>query len=240
MEQNLTDEFLDLYRILEIEGKEKYFPKSGEGENIIGRLMNTPQLREYKEDINYCRVVRNFLVHTPKVNQTYSIMPSPEMVAFLKDLIKEIKNPPLAKDYAIKINNMYTVSLKSNIVDVVRYMQTMGFTHVPVIEDGKIYGVFSANVLYTYLSKTNEEIKTFDTDLSLLKDYLPLHKHTNEYFAFVDENTTLREVSQLFKIDVRSMKQLSAVFITENGHSDERIQAMLTPYSILRDAPDLY
>ena len=92
MEQNLTDEFLDLYRILEIEGKEKYFPKSGEGENIIGRLMNTPQLREYKEDINYCRVVRNFLVHTPKVNQTYSIMPSPEMVAFLKDLIKEIKS----------------------------------------------------------------------------------------------------------------------------------------------------
>ena len=51
MEQNLTDEFLDLYRVLEIEGKEKYFPKSGEGENVIGRLMNLPQLREYKEDI---------------------------------------------------------------------------------------------------------------------------------------------------------------------------------------------
>ena len=239
MQQSTTDEFLDLYRRLEIEGRDAYFKNAPNNENIIGRLMNLPQLHEYKEDINYCRVVRNFLVHTPKVNNNYVVEPSQEMVDFLKKLLKNIQNPPLAIDYAIKINNMYTVSLKSNIVDVVRYMQTMGFTHVPVIEEGKIFGVFSANVLYTYLSQA-KKVKTFDTELKLVKDYLPLHKHTNEYFAFVSSEATLHEVSKLFKIDVRSMKQLAAVFLTENGHSDERILAMMTPYSILRDAPDLF
>ena len=239
MDKNLTEEFLDLYARLESEGRAAYFKKAPENENIIGRLMNLPQLREYKEDINYCRVVRNFLVHTPRVNSGYAISPAPEMIELLKRLIKEIKNPPRAIDYAIKINNMFTVNLKSNIVDVVRYMQTMGFTHVPVIENDKIYGVFSANVLYTYLSQA-KEVGTFDTSLELVNDYLPLHKHTNEYFAFVSRDTTLHEVSKLFKIDVRSMKQLSAVFLTENGHSDEHILAMMTPYSILRDAPDIF
>ncbi|MBR6401100.1 MAG: hypothetical protein IKS17_07770 [Firmicutes bacterium] len=239
MENTTAEEFLDLYARLENEGRAAYFKKSPDNENIIGRLMNLPQLREYKEDINYCRVVRNFLVHTPRVNSSYAISPSPEMVEFLKKLIENIQNPPRAIDYAVKINNMYTVNLKSNIVDVVRYMQTMGFTHVPVIESGKIFGVFSANVLYTYLSQA-KEVGNFDTSLELVRDYLPLHKHTNEYFAFVSRDTTLHEVSKLFKIDVRSMKQLSAVFLTENGHSDEHILAMMTPYSILRDAPDLF
>lgn len=239
MEQNLTEEFLDLYRRIESEGRSKYFRHTPENENIIGRLMNLPQLREYKDDINYCRVVRNFLVHTPKINSSYSITPSAEMLDFLKRLLQQIQDPPLAIDYAIKINNMYTVSLKSNIVDVVRYMQGKGFTHVPVLDSGKMFGVFSANVLYTYLSQT-KEVETFDTELSLLKEYLPPDKHTDEYFAFVPARITLHEVSKLFKIDVHSMKQLSAIFLTENGHSDEKILAMMTPYSILRDAPDLY
>lgn len=238
MEKDRTIEFLDLYSRLEKAGRDKYFPKVPPSENIIGRLMNLPQLREYKEDIDYCRVVRNFLVHTPRVSSTYAIEPSQEMVDFLRKLVKNINNPLKAIDYAVRINNMYNVDLKSNIVDVVQHMQTMGFTHVPVLENGKIFGVFSANVLYTYLSCAKDEIKSFDTEMSILADYLPIHKHTNEYFAFMSIEKSLYEVSQLFKIDVRSMKQLAAVFLTENGRADEKILAMLTPYSILRDAPD--
>lgn len=237
MAENLTEEFLDLYRQLEHEGRRIYFPNVSEKEGIIGRLINLPQLREHKEDIDYCRVVRNFLVHTPKVKSGYAISPSKEMVDFLKKLIQQIKNPPKAIDYAVKINNMYTVSLKSNIIDVVQYMQTMGYTHVPVIENGKMMGVFSGNVIYTYLSQSNTRANSLDTELYALQEYLPIFKHTNEYFAFMPLTATLHEVSQLFKIDVRSMKQLAAIFLTENGRSDEKILAMLTPYSILRDSP---
>ena len=240
MEKNRTFEFLDLYSRLEKIGRDKYFPNVQHNENIIGRLMNLHQLQEYKEDIDYCRVVRNFLVHTPRVSSTYAIEPSQEMVDFLKDLIENISDPPRAIDYAVKINNMYNVDLKSNIVDVVQHMQVMGYTHVPVLQNGKMFGVFSANVLYTYLSHTNGEVKSFDAELSILSDFLPVHKHTNEYFAFMSVDRSLHEVSQLFKIDVKSMKQLAAVFLTENGKADEKILAMLTPYSILRDAPDRF
>ena len=55
------DKFLELYRQLEREGRRVYFPNAADNENIIGRLMNVPQLQHYKDDIDYCRVVRNFL-----------------------------------------------------------------------------------------------------------------------------------------------------------------------------------
>ncbi len=238
MSKKRTEEFLSLYSRLEAVGRERYFKNSRENENIIGRLMNLPQLREFKEDIDYCRVVRNFLSHNPRVGSNYAIEPSKEMVDFLRELVEHIDNPLTAYDYSIKINNMYNVDLKSNIVDVVHHMQIMGFTHVPVLDNGLLFGVFSANVLYTYLSHTQGKIESFDTEMALLAEYLPIHKHTNEYFAFMSRNKSLYEVTRLFKIDVRSMKQLAAVFLTENGRADEKILAMLTPYSILRDAPE--
>lgn len=74
--------------------------------------------------------------------------------------------------------------------------------------------------------------------LRVLEEYLASDMHTNEYFAFVEKNATLYEVSKLFTIDVRSMKNLAVVFFTENGKINEKILGMMTPYSILRDAPE--
>ena len=242
MEPNteITEEFLQLYRQLEQEGRLAYFPSDSPKESIIGRLMSVPQLKKYKEDIDFCRVVRNFLVHTPKVNNAYAIAPSQEMVNFLKKLINEIKSPVQAMEYAIKINNLYTINMRSNILDVVRFMQTMGYTHVPILEDGKLVGVFSPNVIYSYLSQTKDPVTSLDTELSLMKDYLSIYNHTNEYFTFESRDATLYSVSKQFKIDSHNMKQLAAVFLTETGSEHEKVLAMLTPYSILRDAPDAY
>ena len=74
-EKGRTEEFLDLYRKLEHIGREIYFPNSNNAP-IIGRLQALPVLKEFKEEIDYCRVVRNFLVHNPKVNGAYPIAPS--------------------------------------------------------------------------------------------------------------------------------------------------------------------
>ncbi len=238
--EELTDEFLQLYRQLEQEGRLAYFPTASPKESVIGRLMSVPQLKKYREDIDFCRVVRNFLVHTPKVDETYPIGPSRAMVDFLRKLIENIKSPILAIEYAIKINNLYTINMHSNILDVVRFMQTMGFTHVPILEEGKLVGVFSSNVIYSYLAQTKDPVTSFDTELSVFREYLSIYNHTNEYFTFESRDVTLYQVSKQFKIDSHNMKQLAAVFLTENGSEHEKILAMLTPYSILRDAPDVY
>lgn len=232
------DKFLELYRQLEREGKRVYFPEATDKENIIGRLMSVPQLQPFKDDIDYCRVVRNFLVHNPKVNGEYAVIPSDKLIDFMQRCVDMIKSPMKAIDYAIKINNMYTAALSSKVLDVIRHMRTNGFTHVPVMENNRLIGVFSANVLFGYLSDARFEDITLGARMEQFVDHLALQNHTNEYFIFMSKNVTLYEVSRRFKIDAKTMKQLCAVFLTENGRSDEKVLAMITPYSILRDAPD--
>lgn len=236
---NNGDRFLELYRQLEREGKRVYFPNAEEKENIIGRLMNVPQLKNLKDDIDYCRVVRNFLVHNPKVKGEYAVTPSDALVAFMQRVVDQIKNPLRAMDYAIKTRNMYTAALSSKVTDVIRHMHVNGFTHVPVMEDNKLIGVFSANVLFGYLAEVRPGEITIDAAMDSFVEHIALHRHTNEYFAFMPENAALYEVSRLFKIDARSMKQLCAVFFTKTGRPDENVLGMITPYSLLRDAPDL-
>jgi predicted transcriptional regulator len=232
------DKFLELYRQLEREGRRVYFPEAADNENIIGRLMNVPQLKMYKDDIDYCRVVRNFLVHTPKVNGGYAIVPSDELVDFLQRCVDRIKNPIKAMDYAVKINNMYTAGLSSRVIDIIRHMRINGFTHVPIMEDNRLIGVFSANVLFGYLADASFNDIDLGATIEQLASHIAINNHTNEYFVFMPKDSTLHEVSRRFKIDTRTMKQLCAVFLTESGKSDERVLGMITPYSLLRDAPE--
>lgn len=233
------DRFLELYRQLEREGKRVYFPDAKDNENIVGRLMAVPQLKSLKDDLDYCRVVRNFLVHNPKVKGEYAVTPSDKLVEFMQQCVDQIRDPARAMDYAIKRRNMYTAALSSLLVDVTRHMYKNGFTHVPIIEDNKLIGVFSANVLYGYIAVGGLSEITREARIEQFIEHIALHNHTNEYFTFMRSDATLYEVSKLFKIDKRSMKQLCAVFFTENGRSDENVEGMMTPYSLLRDTPDL-
>ena len=81
--------------------------------------------------------------------------------------------------------------------------------------------MFSANVLFGYLAGTSLSEITVDAKIEQFIDHIALHNHTNEYFTFIRSDATLYEVSKLFKIDKRSMKQLCAIFFTENGRSSE-------------------
>lgn len=237
--QSNGDKFLELYRQLEREGKRIYFPTAPDNENIIGRLMNVPQLQGMKDDLDYCRVVRNFLVHNPKVKGEYAVTPSDKLVEFIGHCVEVVKSPLRAIDYSVKINNMYTAALSSRVFDVIRHMRTNGFTHVPIMDDSRLIGVFSANVLFGYLADADFKDITLDAKIEQFIDHIALSNHTNEYFIFMPKNATLYEVAKRFKIDSKTMKQLCAVFLTENGKPDEKVLGMMTPYSMLRDAPRL-
>lgn len=235
---NNTDKFLDLYRQLEKIGRANYFPEVPEGSPIITRLTTIPSLREFKEDIEYCRVVRNFLVHTPRVRNVYPVIPSDDMIKILEKCISRVKSPIKAMDFAIKRENMFSATLNNKVTKVTNYMNNKGFTHVPIFEEDKLLGVFSDNVFYSYICDNGTIHIDENTEFIELINYLGLSYHKNEYFAFIRADATLFEVSNLFNIDSKSMKQLAVVFFTENGRSDGHVKGMMTPYSLLRDAPE--
>ena len=172
-EKGRTEEFLDLYRKLEHIGREIYFPNSNNAP-IIGRLQALPVLKEFKEEIDYCRVVRNFLVHNPKVNGAYPIAPSEEMLDVLRKCVDRISNPILAMKFAVRRENLYSATLDCKISEVAEYMDTHGFTHVPVFEKEKLVGVFSDNSIYAYVCAHKELNINVHSTLRVLEEYLSL------------------------------------------------------------------
>lgn len=235
---NNTDKFLDLYRQLERIGRANYFPEIPEGSPIIARLTAIPALREFKEDIEYCRVVRNFLVHTPRVRNVYPVIPSDDMIRILEKCVARVKSPTKAMEFAVRRENMFTASLGDKITKVTDYMNSRGFTHIPIFDEDKLLGVFSDNVIYSYICDRGTVHIDEDTELFEFINYLGLSYHINEYFAFMKADATLYEAADLFSIDSKSMKQLAVIFFTDNGRSDGNIKGMMTPYSLLRDAPE--
>lgn len=228
-----TDKFLQLYKELEFEGRRIYFPDAKENETIIGRLFTVPQLKKYKEDLDYCRIVRNFLTHNPKVGGVYPIIPSIEMINLLKRCLNIIVNPPKAIDFAIPIERIYTAALDSKLSEVIRVMNSFTYTHIPIMENGKLVGIFSENTVFTYMCYENSININENTCISQFEKYLPLDEHLNEYFMFLPETAFLYEVQELFKYTPVRKKLLTVIYITKTGKRDEPLIGMVTPWDLL-------
>lgn len=231
-----TDRFIQLYKKLEFEGRRIYFPDSKPNESIIGRLFTIPQLKPYKEDLDYCRVVRNFLTHNPKVGGVYPIIPSPEMLKLLEKCLLAITNPPKAINYSIPIDKIFTTTLDEKVSDVITIMNKFIYTHVPVTDNEKFIGIFSESTIYTYICRCGSAHINENTLIREFIDYLPPDEHINEYFAFIQKDALLHEVQDLFKYTLRRNKLLTVVYLTETGKRTEPILGMITPWDLLEQS----
>lgn len=232
-----TDKFLQLYKQLEFDGRRLFFPNTKEGDNIIGRLLSIPYLKRFKEDLDYCRVVRNFLTHNPKVDGVYPIIPSQEMVRLLEHCVNIVNNPPKAIEFAVPASKILTADFDCPVLEIIEMMNRFVYTHVPVLKDGKLIGVFSDNTVYSYICREKELTIDDDTKISMFEKYIHLDEHINEYFEFVPKNTMFYEIEELFKYNYQCKrnKLLSVIYITENGKRDEKILGMLTPWDVLSE-----
>jgi len=228
-----ADLFLDLYKQVETIGRSVFFPKLPESENIIGRLMNLPQLEKHKEELNYCRVVRNFLTHNPRVGGAYPIEPSAQMVALLERILTSLENPPKAIDFAVRRKHMLVLHPHDLLVDVMRRMREKAFTHAPVVEKGKLVGIFSDNILADCICATGGLIVTTGTELHAFSHFYRLDAPENQDFGFIPEDAPLSAAEAIFQENHRQGRLVSVVYITKSGKATDSILGMLTPWDLL-------
>ena len=229
----VTDEFLDLYKQLEYVGRNTFFPHASDNENIIGRLINLPQMVKYKEEINYCRVVRNFLTHNPRVGGAYPLEPSAQMLALLRRILAALEMPPLAMDFAIRRKHMLTVQPSDFVVDAMHRLREKAYTHAPVMEKGKLLGVFSDGVVSDYICAHRGISLSEETTLAQFQDFYRLHAPENQVYAFIASDTPLAVAEAIFQDNYKRRQLISVVYITQKGSTNESILGMLTPWDVL-------
>ncbi|MDF2543326.1 MAG: hypothetical protein K0S47_3044 [Herbinix sp.] len=223
--------FLDQYKTLEKLVTSTY--KLASDGTAISQLERRPEFRKMKAELSYCREVRNLLQHNPKVGEDYAVEPSDSMIKLLSDIIEKIKNPMRGRDIAIPFQKVYWKSLEDLVLPTMKDMKNNVYTHVPMLQDGKVIGVFSDNSLFSYILE--EEIVSIDNATKFLdiKKYLPLDRHPSEIFRFAKYDDLLSDIETLFEVTFDHKERIGMVFLTENGKETERIQGILTPWDII-------
>ncbi len=233
MESDRVEKFLDLYKKLEQLLKQLYANDSGRYDSVIVRYENSLTDSVIRDELKSIREVRNVLQHNPKVSGSYIVEPSPEVTAALEKIIRQIEHPKLAIDFGVKANQIYKATLESKLLKVISVMKERGFSHIPVIENNKLYGVLSAYTVFEFVTEQGMQIITEDTKVSAMKHYLPIKNHKNEYYLFLPKKATFTEADEAFEKRDSKGRRLVVIFITEHGKPDEQLLAMLTPWSVV-------
>ena len=227
---NLTDEFINQYKSLEMEVKKIY--KLSDTESAVPFLERSPEFKYLKEELRYCREVRNLLAHNPKLGANYPVEVSEEMVNLLKATMQKIVNPDRADTVMIHSNQVLTKTLSDSVLQTMQEMNEHSYTHIPIVEDGKVIGVFSENTVFSYV--VDEEIieindKTKFTDI---KEYLPVEKHVTETIEFVGRNVLLTSIVNQFNSKLNKRERIGLMIVTNSGKNTEKMLGIITPWDV--------
>lgn len=226
-----TAEFIELYNRLEGAIREAYDVPRDVGA-VAWLVRNERGFRAIRDDLNYCREVRNFLQHNERVDGEYAVVPSDAMLRSIKQTIERIENVAVALYLCVRTADIRSACMKDLVLPAMRDMSSGGYTHIPILEDGRVVGAFSENTLLSHIIKNGvvgfEDEDTFE----VVQELLPLDRHDSERFAFVAADAPATEVAELFQRRLRKSQRLGMAFVTAHGKREERLLGILTAWDL--------
>ncbi len=230
---NITDIFLDKYRELEVAVRYAY--KLGKYESAVSFLKKQKHFEKYSADIDYISDIRNLLSHNRKIAGEYAVVPSQQVIDFMDGLIGYISGRKRCRDIAIKVSDIFKRNLGGKVNDTVRIMNARNFTHVPVMENGKVTGVFSRNSMFSYVAENSACALISKPELTLgdIREYLKLDGREKEEYIFVKSSLYVDELEEIFDEMDKKGRRVGLVFLTKNGTRNEPLLGMLTPWDVI-------
>lgn len=226
-----TRAYLDLYSRLEKAIRDKYPVPDGDGA-VAWLARNERGYRGIANELDYCREVRNLLQHNELVNDDYAVVPSAGMMECLRDALSRVLDVPTAGGICVKTQQLYAASIHDRIRPAMRAMVQNAYAYVPILEDGRVQGVFSESTLLAYMN-TDEVVEIAEEDtFEKVRDLLPLDRHGVEKFAFVEAGLLATDIAELFQAAQKRRERLGMVFVTANGKQRERLLGILTAWDL--------
>ena len=225
---NNNELFIEKYKELEYEITKRYH--LSKTISPIPFIEKKNEYARFEKELNYCREVRNFLQHESKIKDEFAVIASDEMLEKMDEIIDAVKNPVRIKDVYVSIEKVYYKGLDSFVYPSMVSMDYKKYSHIPILENGTLVGVFSKTSIFKYLLE--EENNNFNDFVKFkdIKKYISLNE---EYYLFTTKDAPVEEIKdeviQFFKIG----KRVSIIFVTDNGEKDGKLVGLLTPYDIL-------
>ena len=230
-----AESFLQKYRVLEGLLEKRYEGVKTSAPSVVMEYLRDPDSQPVRVELDLLREIRNILSHNAGPGGEPVVEPSAEMLRRLDEVIAYIRRPRRAADFGTPAERVYSANPNDRALHVMRGMCKNGYSHVPVMDGGRMAGVFSARGLLEYLAERG--LDGIDDSLRVrdLGKHIRYDGRDGERYVFVSAQTSIVEVRNLFQKHTERNRRLSAVFVTENGVPGERLICMLTPWDVLSD-----
>ena len=146
-----SEQFLKQYRRLEGLLEKRYAARGMSTGSVVMEYLRDADSAPCRAELDLCREIRNLLTHNADGDGEPVVEPSQAVLDMLGRVIDHVRRPRLAIDYATPRENIMFARTGDSVLETMRQMQRMGFSHVPVLDRGGLLGVFSAGCLQAYL-----------------------------------------------------------------------------------------
>ncbi len=222
-----AETFLKRYRVLEDALEARYAGKPQRRSSVVAEFLSEEASEPYRERLNLARELRNIISHSADLDGGYIAEPSEELLGFLNEVIDYVKEPYEILDIMTPFSELLFAQLYSKLLPIMQGMEQKGFSHVPVLKGGRLFGVLSHGAMFTAVTDGALNL-TEKTTLSDLERYLPIESHISERYAFLSKGATLYDARKLFLVSATKKPRLAAIFITRNGAPEGKILGMVT------------
>jgi len=140
-------------------------------------------------------------------------------------------------EFGTPVERILCAHKNDKLAHVMSNMRKNGYSHVPVMEKGKICGVLSIRSIFDYLAEEGLECLHSDSRIADLGDAISLERNIGVRYLFMPENTNIEAVRAAFERYTDKNRRISAVFISKNGTEDDELICILTPWDVMKDMP---
>lgn len=225
-----ADEYIELYKKLERITKREY--GLGDSDKITGHLIRDRRFGRFTDNIDYCRRVRNLMSHEEKVDKQFLVDPSDAMIEFISKLIIELENRKKCHQIAVNLKSLYHGSMEDNVSEAMQIMRKENYTHIPILKDGQVVGVFDENAIFNYLAD-NIVVAVDELTFKDLEEYLSVDDRELITFEFVKSDSYVEDLIKKFDVNNSLDKRIGMVFLTPGGTRNEKITGIITTWDIL-------
>ncbi len=234
-----SQEFLRLYNDIDALLQDRYNDYDRNRSMIMRycqelQSSTNPQLYDRGRILNSLRQLRNALIHDFDMNRDQLFFISDKTISFLKNELEHLQNPKRAIDIGTHFDILTYGTYDTEIYPLLYKMLQKGFMQLPIVDkNGVLLGIFSPNVLLKYAAD-HPGLLNKQSKIDQVRDYIPLNQHFSEFYEFVKNDETVQNISKLFDSYTQRGKKLVVVFVTKNGKNDEPINAIITPYDVVK------
>ena len=227
--------FLQKYRILEGLLEKRYDGCRMHSSSVVMEFLRDDSSEGIRVDLDLIRELRNLLTHNAGADGAPIAEPSEEIIRRLDEIIEIVRKPRLAVDYGTPADRVLFAHLNDKLSHVMSAMRKNGYSHVPVVDRGRICGVLSVKSVFDYIAEKGAGSLRDDFRICDLGDRINLNRTVGDRYLFMPANANIEAVRSAFERYTERNCRLGAVFISENGTPDEKLICIITPWDVMTD-----